>query len=48
MPISRDQIVAKFLRYSKGAVAEDKAAAFAASLMDEKETRFSAVWAHLV
>lgn len=48
MPISREEIVAKFLRYSKGAVAEAKAAAFAASLMEEQETRFDALWAQLL
>jgi 2-methylcitrate dehydratase PrpD len=48
MPISRDAIVAKFLRYSKDGVPHEKAAAFAASLMEEKETRFRALWALLV
>lgn len=41
------EIVAKFLRYSKDAVAEDKAAAFAAALMQEKDQRFGAAWARL-
>lgn len=48
MPISREAIVAKFLRYSKDAVPEDRAAVFAASLMEEKESRFRALWALLV
>jgi 2-methylcitrate dehydratase PrpD len=48
MPISREEIVAKFLRYSKGAVPERNAAAFAAALMEEKETSFGALWTHLL
>jgi 2-methylcitrate dehydratase PrpD len=48
MPISREEIVAKFLRYSKGAVPEPKAAAFAAALMEEKHAGFDSVWAHLL
>jgi 2-methylcitrate dehydratase PrpD len=48
MPISRDEIVAKFLRYSKGAVPEAKAAAFAAALMEEKQAGFDSIWAHLL
>jgi 2-methylcitrate dehydratase PrpD len=47
MPITRKAIVAKFLRYSSGAVPADKAAAFAAALMDETDPRFSALWARL-
>jgi 2-methylcitrate dehydratase PrpD len=47
MPISRDQIVAKFLRYSAGAVSADKASAFASALMDESPGDFRALWESL-
>ncbi len=47
MPVSRDQIVAKFLRYSAGAVSADKAAAFASALMDESPGDFRALWERL-
>ncbi len=48
MPISRDQVVAKFLRYSAGAVPADQAGAFAAALMDESAPDFSSLWALLL
>jgi 2-methylcitrate dehydratase PrpD len=48
MPISRDEIVAKFVRYSEGAVTGEKAVAFAAALMNETESRFDALWAQLL
>ena len=44
MPIEPAAIVAKFLRYSSGAVPPDKAAAFAAALMDESP---ASLWALL-
>ena len=47
MPIEPAAIVAKFLRYSSGAVPPDKAAAFAAALMDESPGDFAALWALL-
>jgi 2-methylcitrate dehydratase PrpD len=47
MPISRDELVAKFLRYSAGAVPADKARAFAAALLDESDTDFPSLWARL-
>jgi 2-methylcitrate dehydratase PrpD len=47
VPIEPAEIVAKFLRYSRDAVAEDKAAAFAAALMEEKDHRFTTLWARL-
>lgn len=47
-PISHGEIVAKFVRYSKGAVAEEKATAFAAALMEEKHAGFGSLWAHLL
>jgi 2-methylcitrate dehydratase PrpD len=47
MAIEPAEIVAKFLRYSRDAVAEAKAAAFAAALMEEKDQRFAALWARL-
>ena len=47
MPFEPAEIVAKFLRYSRDAVAEAKAAAFAAALMEEKDQRFAALWARL-
>lgn len=47
MPISKQEIIAKFLRYSTGTVDAEKAAAFAAALMEEKDARFGALWARL-
>ena len=47
MPVTREAIIEKFLRYSSGAVPADKAAAFAAALMEETDGRFSALWARL-
>jgi 2-methylcitrate dehydratase PrpD len=47
LPVSREAIVAKFLRYSSGAVPTGKAAAFAAALMDETRDDFQSLWAHL-
>jgi 2-methylcitrate dehydratase PrpD len=47
MPISRDELVAKFLRYSAGAVPADRARAFAAALLDESDADFPSLWARL-
>lgn len=47
LPISKQEIIAKFLRYSTGAVPQDKAAAFAEALTEEKDARFGALWARL-
>ena len=47
MPIEPATIVAKFLRYSDGAVPADKAAAFASALMDESGGDFASLWARL-